>query len=293
MANVKELRGRIKSVSNIAQITKAMEMVASMKLRKVQARALSSRPYTEEIVKLGRHLSDCVGGDAELPLFKARDVKTTGVFVVTSDRGLCGAYNANVVSRLHRYIDKLKAEHGRECKLYIYGRKGYGYFHRRGFKVEKFFVEPPLDKMDFDAARQVVKELVSAFENGVVDEVRVFYTSFLSTARFAPNELEFLPVPSSELEDDVDHSMEFDYLLEPDPETLLNLLLPKYLETVIYGAMLESLAAEHASRRIAMKGATDAATRMRVDLRRIYNRARQESITKELLDIIGGTAAVS
>ena len=171
MANVKELRGRIKSVSNIAQITKAMEMVASMKLRKVQARALSSRPYTEEIVKLGRHLSDCVGGDAELPLFKARDVKTTGVFVVTSDRGLCGAYNTNVVSRLHRYIDQLKEEHGRDCKLYVYGRKGYGYFHRRGIAVEKFFVDPPLDKMVFDAARQVVKELVSAFETGVVDEV--------------------------------------------------------------------------------------------------------------------------
>ena len=144
MANVKELRGRIKSVSNIAQITKAMEMVASMKLRKVQARALSSRPYTEEIVALGRHLSDCVSGDAELPLFKAREVKTVGVFLVSSDRGLCGAYNANVTSRLHRFIDEQKSEHGRDVKLYIYGRKGYGYFYRRGFDVEKFFVEARL-----------------------------------------------------------------------------------------------------------------------------------------------------
>lgn len=293
MANVKELRVRIKSVSNIAQITKAMEMVASMKLRKVQARALSSRPYTEEIIALGRHLSDCVAGDAHLPLFKARDVKTVGVFLVSSDRGLCGAYNANVTSRLHRYIDAQKADHGREVKLYIYGRKGYGYFFRRGFDVEKFFVEPPLDKMDFAAAHAVVKELVAAFEDGVVDEVRVFHTSFLSAARFAPTDMEFLPVPRTGLEDDVDHSMEFDYLLEPDAETLLNLLLPKYLETIVYDAMLQSLAAEHASRRIAMKGATDAASRMTVDLRRIYNRARQESITKELLDIIGGTAAVS
>jgi len=293
MANVKELRGRIKSVSNIAQITKAMEMVASMKLRKVQARALSSRPYTEEIVALGRHLSDCVSGDAELPLFKAREVKTVGVFLVSSDRGLCGAYNANVTSRLHRFIDEQKSEHGRDVKLYIYGRKGYGYFYRRGFDVEKFFVEPPLDKMDFDAARAVVKELVGGFESGLLDEVRVFHTAFLSPARFEPTNLEFLPVPRSGLEDDVDHSMEFDYLLEPDAQTLLNRLLPKYLETIVYDAMLQSLAAEHASRRIAMKGATDAASRMSVELRRIYNRARQESITKELLDIVGGTAAVS
>ena len=290
MANVKELRGRIKSVKNIAQITKAMEMVASMKLRKVQAKALASRPYTEEIRALGQHLADCVGGGAELPLFDKREVKTMGVFLVTSDRGLCGAYNANMLARTHKFLDAQKAE-GRDCKLFVYGRKGYSYLYRRDFDVEKFFVEPPLDKMDFDAARLVVKELVAAFEEERVDSVRVFHTAFLTPAKFQPTDFQFLPM-TTELDDEVDHSMEFDYLLEPDAETLLNLLVPKYLETVIYDAMLQSLAAEHASRRMAMKGATDAASRMGVDLKRIYNRARQEGITKELLDIVGGTAAV-
>ena len=291
MANVKELRGRIKSVSNIAQITKAMEMVASMKLRKVQARALASRPYTAEIRALGQHLSDCVAGDAQLPLFSERDVKTVGVFVVTSDRGLCGAYNANVLAPLHRYVDEMKAS-GHKVLLYVYGRKGYSYLYRRDFEVEQFFVEPPLDKMDFDSARLVVKRLVGDFEAGKVDSVRVFFTQFLSVAKFAPSQIDFLPVPHTELEDGVDHSLELDYLLEPDAETLLSLLLPRYLETVIYDAMLQSLAAEHASRRMAMKGATDAASRMAVDLKRIYNRARQEGITRELLDIVGGAAAV-
>ncbi len=292
MANVKELRGRIKSVSNIAQITKAMEMVASMKLRKVQAKALASRPYAEEIRALGRHLSDCVGNDAELPLFTKREVKTTGVFLVTSDRGLCGAYNANMLARTHKAIDAMRAE-GRNVLLFVYGRKGYTYFYRRNYEVEKFFVEPPLDKMDFSSARLVVKELVEAFESGRVDEVRVFHTQFLSPAKFAPTDIPFLPVPTTEFEDDIDHSLEFDYLLEPNPETLLNHLVPRYLEVVVYDAMLQSLAAEHASRRMAMKGATDAASRMSKELRRIYNRARQESITKELLDIVGGSAAVS
>ncbi|MEM7204893.1 MAG: ATP synthase F1 subunit gamma [Planctomycetota bacterium] len=291
MANVKELRGRIKSVKNIAQITKAMEMVASMKLRKVQARALASRPYTEEIRTLGQHLSDCVANDAELPLFRSRPVSTVGVFVVTSDRGLCGAYNANILSRLHRYLDEQKAA-GRKVRLYVYGRKGYTYLYRRNFDVEKFFVEPPLDKMDFDGARMVVQKLVEDFESGVVDQVRLFYTSFLTVAKFAPTDVDFLPVPRSEFEDDVDHSLEYDYLLEPSAEALLDLLVPKYLETVVFDAMLQSLAAEHASRRMAMKGATDAASRMSVELQRIYNRARQESITKELLDIVGGATAV-
>lgn len=291
MANVKELRGRIKSVTNIAQITKAMEMVASMKLRKVQTRALASRPYTEEIKKLGRHLADVVADQAELPLYQVREPLVSGVLVLTSDRGLCGAYNANVLSRAHRHLDRVKAE-GRKYKLYVYGRKGYGYFYRRGFQIEKFFVDPPLDKMNFDAARMVVKELVDAYLGKAVDEVRLFHTAFLSVARFEPSETVFLPVPRTTLAEKEGQRMEFDYLLEPDPVTLFNLLLPKYLETVIYDAMLQSLAAEHASRRMAMKGATDAATRMGRELRRIYNRARQEKITKELLDIVGGAVAV-
>ncbi len=291
MANIKELRGRIKSVRSIQQITRAMEMVASMKLRKVQAKALAHRPYTVELRNLGQHLSASLAGDAQVTLFKPREVKTVGVFLVASDRGLCGAYNASILSRAHDFADRCK-EQGQQVKFFVYGRKGYSYLQRRGFEVERFFVEPPLDKMDFASARIVVGALVEQFEAGDIDEVRVFYTSFLSASRFAPDDIEFLPVPRESLDDESAGSRP-SYLLEPDPEALLNLLLPKYLETVVYDAMLQSLAAEHASRRVAMKGATDAATRMTTELKRVYNRVRQEAITKELLDIVGGTAAVS
>jgi F-type H+-transporting ATPase subunit gamma len=293
MANIKELRGRIKSVGSIAQITRAMEMVASMKLRKVQAKALAHRPYASEIRMLGRSLATGVAGEVELPLLRRREVRTVGVFLITSDRGLCGAYNSNVLARVHDFADRTKAA-GKGVKFFVYGRKGYTYLFRRKFEIERFFVDPPLDKMDYLSAREVVQALVEAFEGGTVDEVRVFHTAFLSTARFEPTDVEFLPVPSLETMTDGESAGTRDvYLIEPDHASLLNVLVPKYLETVVYDAMLQSLAAEYASRRIAMKGATDAASRMRTELRRVYNRARQESITKELLDIVGGANAVS
>lgn len=300
MANIKELRGRIKSVSNIAKITKAMEMVASMKLRKIQNRALAIRPYTEELRGLLGHLAASVSSDAEVDLFRAREKKTTGIFLVTSDRGLCGAYNTNVLAKVHAFEEDLKQrDPNRKLKFYVYGKKGYSYLGRRGYDVERFYAEPPLDSLDFAAARIVGKDLVDDFTSGKIDDVRIAFTAFESVARFTPQLDAFLPV-SEELaseaiadRDAKDRGHAHDYLLEPDAETLLELIIPRYLETVVFDAMLESLASEMASRRMAMKGATDAATRMGKELRMVYNRARQESITKELLDIVGGASAVS
>ena len=298
MANLRELRGRIKSTSNIAQITRAMEMVASMKLRKVQARAMAFRPYTEEIRGLVDHVSGHVAADAELPLFRKREVATTGVFLITSDRGLCGSYNANVLNHLRETEQRLRSEDpGRKVKYFCYGRKGYSYLNRRGRATERFFVEPPLDKADFSAARMVSDALVSAFETETVDQVVLCYTKFVSSARFEPTCEDFLPMGTalgdSGVRERKTATAGLRYLLEPDPATILNHLVPRYLDTVIFDAMVQSLASEYAARRMAMKAATDAASRMSRDLKRIYNRARQESITRELLDIIGGTAAVS
>ncbi len=294
MANLRELRGRIKSISNIAQITRAMEMVASMKLRRVQAKATSFRPYTEEIRGLVDHVSKHVAADADLPLFRRREVSTTGVFLITSDRGLCGSYNTNVLNHV-RDTEKLLCppDSDRKLKFFCYGRKGYSHLNRRGYDIERFFVEPPLDKAEFKAARMVSDALVSAFESGTVDQIVIFYTRFASSVRFEPTYEDFLPMGLALGGEEKTPSIASSYLLEPDPATILNRLVPRFLDTVIFDAMVQSLASEHASRRIAMKGATDAASRMGKELKRIYNRARQESITKELLDIIGGTAAVS
>ena len=294
MANLKELRVRIKSVASIAQITRAMEMVASMKMRKVQGKAQSFHPYTDEI----RHMIEAIAGRvesaAELPLFQAREVKTTGIFLLTSDRGLCGSYNSNILLELRRMIEAIKAEHPeRKLKFYVYGRKGYAWLTRRGYDVERFFVEPALDKATFDSAKLVGKALVEAWTGGVVDEVRIFYSRFASMIKFIPTSLPFLPVSTMAVGEDATKSTQGDYLLEPDATTVLNQLLPRYLETVVFDSMLQALASEHSSRRMAMKTATDAAVRMNKQLKKVYNRARQENITKELLDIVGGASAVS
>ena len=293
MANLKELRGRIKSVASIAQITGAMEMVASMKLRKVQTKAQGFAPYTAEIRDMIFRIAAKVAGEEDVPLFQVRDVKTVGVFVISSDRGLCGSYNSNLLSALRKKIDALKAE-GKQVKFWVYGRKGYAWLQRRGFDVERFFVEPPLDKADFTSAKLVAQELVDAFSSGQVDEMRMFTTRFQSMVKFVPTDATFLPIKTIAVGDDAEQQkMELDFLIEPDATTVFNSLMPRYLETVVFDAMLQALTSEHASRRMAMKGATDAAGRMQKDLKKIYNRARQESITKELLDIVGGASAVS
>lgn len=291
MANLKELRGRIKSVASIAQITRAMEMVASMKLRKVQAKAQAFHPYVDEIRHMIELLAGRVGASADVPLFQGRDVKTVGFFVVASDRGLCGSYNSNLLFGLKKVVDALKAE-GKQAKFWVYGRKAYAWLTRRGFAVERFFVEPSLDKADFAAAKLVGQALVEAFSTGAVDEVRVYYTRFQSMIKFVPTDAPFLPIRSIAVGDAATQRYELDFLLEPDAATVFNRLLPRYLETVVFDAMLQSLTSEHASRRMAMKGATDAAVRMNKGLKKVYNRARQENITKELLDIVGGANAV-
>lgn len=296
MGSIRELRGRIRSVGNIAKITKAMEMVASMKLRRVQARAQALRPYTGEVRKLVEHLSEHVGPDANRPLFEQREVKAVGVFLVTSDRGLCGAYNSNMMLKLLGLIDRLKQRYpGAKLKFFCYGRKGYSYLNRRSYDIERFFVDPPLDKLNFDSARMASQALVESFEKGVVDEVVLAYTRFASASRFEPTFEQFLPVSNVKLwgDDNIPSTKPSDYLLEPDADAIFDRLIPKYLETVVFDAMMQSLTSEHASRRMAMKGATDAAGRMGKTLRKVYNRARQEKITKELMDIVGGTAAVS
>ncbi|MFN6194625.1 MAG: ATP synthase F1 subunit gamma [Planctomycetota bacterium] len=297
MANLKELRGRIKSVASIAQITRAMEMVASMKLRKVQSKAQGFRPYVEEIRRMIAAVADKVAGEGDVPLFNVREVGTVGYLVIASDRGLCGSYNSNLLFALKKAADEQVAK-GRKVKFWVYGRKAYAWLTRRGFAVERFFVEPPLDKADFAAAKVVGQALVEAFTSDAVDEMRIFSTRFQSMIKFVPTDAQFLPIRSICVGDKAaagaaQAAFAADFLVEPDATTIFNRLMPRFLETVVFDAMLQALTSEHASRRMAMKGATDAAVRMNKGLKKVYNRARQENITKELLDIVGGASAVS
>ena len=291
MANVKELRGRIKSVGNIKQITRAMEMVATTKLRRFQDRAVASRPYAEEIATLVGHLASVLGDDvADLPLFRKGTGEATALLVVSSDRGLCGAYNSNLFRELEGWLAD-HAQHERPVRFYVYGRKAYQYLLRRGREVERFFVEPVLEKIDYRGAATVSRQLVETFLSGEVADVKILYTAFESVVRYVPRVVPFLPVESTGLA--AEDESRGDVLLEPDAATIFESLVPRYLETRIYNALLEALTSEYASRRVSMKNATDAATDMQGVLKGIYNRKRQETITKELLDIVGGAEALS
>lgn len=303
MANLKELRGRIKSVASIAQITRAMEMIASMRLRKVQAKAQTFFPYAQEMREMIERLAAKVGTETGLPWFRTEPPKTTGVLIITSDRGLCGSYNTNMFKAMADLAAEVRAvDPDRKLKFWCYGRKGYAWLTRRGYTVERFFVEPPLDKLDFNAARLIARTLADAFLDRTVDNMRIYYTHFASMARFEPRNERFLPVMSRDFVT-TQHNRaaqaataevsDTDFLMEPEPQRLFEVMIPRYLETMIFDAMLQGLASEHASRRMAMKSATDAAVRMQKGLKKVYNRARQETITKELLDIVGGASAVS
>jgi len=293
MASVKDLRIRIKSVGSIKQITRAMEMVATTKLRRFQDRAVASRPYAEEIAGLVQHLAGVLGEDAlDQPLFQPGTGKKTAVLFVSSDRGLCGAYNSTLFSMLEGWLPGHCAEKEIEetdVDFFVYGRKANQYLGKRGLTIAQYITEPALESIDFAAAARVARILSEAFLSGEYAEIKILYTAFESMVRYKPGFIDFLPVAAPAAEDGETGG---DMILEPDAGTIFEHLVPRYLETRIFNALLESLTSEYASRRFSMKNATDAATDMQKDLQGQYNRLRQELITKELLDIVGGAEAV-
>lgn len=291
MASIRDLRSRIKSVGSIRQITRAMEMVATTKLRRFQERAVASRPYAQEVTGMVTRLAALLGDDVgDRMLFQRGAGERTLILLVTSDRGLCGAYNSNVFKALEQW---LKDHPGRQVDYYVYGRKGYQYLTRRGREVERFLVEPALEQMDYRGAARAARLLVEAFSTRKYADVLVLYTAFESVVRYVPRAIQLLPVEAASLQKGASATKATgDVLLEPDANTIFDRLVPRYLETRVYNALLESLTSEYASRRVSMKNATDAAKTMQGALKRVYNRKRQENITKELLDIVGGAEAV-
>lgn len=288
MASLRDLRSRIKSVGNIKQITRAMEMVATTKLRRFQDRAISSRPYAQEIAQLLGRMSAAMGDKLESrPVFAPGSGKAVAMLVVGSDRGLCGAYNSGLFAALEQWLE---ANPGTEVHFFVYGKRAYQYLQKRGLRIERYFADPPLEKIDYRLAKFTAKTLLDAFLSGQYREVLVHYTAFESMAKYVPTTIPFLPVQSAEKS--AQDSNASDVILEPSVEALLDKLVPRYLETRIFNALLEAITSEYASRRMAMKNATDAATDMQALLKGVYNRKRQEGITKELLDIVGGAEAL-
>lgn len=313
-AQLRELRRRTRSVQNIKKITRAMELIATSRIAKAQARVEDSRPYSEEITKvLSALATSAVNLDSPL-LVERENPQRAAVLVITSDRGMAGGYNANVL-RAAEELQALLREEGKTPKLYVIGRKGVNFYRFRQREIVESwtgFSEQPRYENALEAGRTLITAFLAgaddddsgAGEDGVegVDELHVVYNEFRSmlsqvptARRVAPLEIEYLEeVAEEEQQQDSDRSGPLpSYEFEPDAEELLGHLLPKYVSTRIYSALLEAAASESAARRQAMKAATDNASELIEDLTREANQARQGQITQEISEIVGGAEALS
>lgn len=289
-AQLRAIRRRIRSVQSTMKITRAMELIAASQIRRAQQRVQQARPYAELIT---RAIGDLTGQaqDLEHPLLEERpEPKGAAVFVVTSDRGLAGAYNANVLRRGEELLQALRDE-GKEPRLYVTGRKGQGYYRFRGRKVEQQW-QGFSDRPSYDHAKEIGDTIIDAFVSREVDEIFGVYTDYLSALTQRAEARRFLPLVVEEVEIEEEGPYPL-YLFEPDPQTILDSLLPRYIEMRVYAALLESAASELAARQKAMKAATDNADDLIKSLTRVANQARQAEITTEISEIVGGAEALS
>lgn len=287
-SELQDLRKRKQSVESTKQITRAMEMIAASRIQKARRRLRQSRPYAEMIKEIIQGLA----ASAEVqdhPLLSTHDeIETVAVHVVTSDRGLCGAYNANVLSRTEQLIRE-EREEDHEIVLYVSGQKGIDYFRFRGWSPERTwsgFSERP----DIADAETIADTLMEGYAEGRLDRVWVVYTDFESAMVQNPYAMKVLPVPQEEFEGGEEMSAEFIY--EPSPEEILDRLIPRYVEARVYRAHLEAAASEHAMRQRAMKQATENAEEVAEELEREINQARQSQITQQITQISGAAEAM-
>ena len=291
MAVGKELRGKIKSFENTKKITKAMEMVSASKMRKAQDRMRAARPYAEKIRNITANLAQA-NPEYRSPYMRKIDApKSIGFIVVTSDKGLCGGLNTNVLRAVtNRMRDVQQA--GGSVQAVAIGNKGLGFLNRIGVKVVGYAVQlgdaPHLDKMVGP-----VKVMLDAFAAGELDAVQLCYTKFVNTMTQEPIIEQFLPLSSEGLQSSATDKHVWDYIYEPEPSVVIDELLKRYAEALVYQAVAENMASEHAARKVAMKAATDNAGNLIDELKLVYNKTRQAAITTELSEIVSGAAAIS
>lgn len=305
-AQLRVLRRRITSVSSMKKITKAMELVATSRIGKAQARVEASLPYARAMT--GVMTSLATNASINHPLLQPREnPRRAGVLVVTADKGMCGAYNANVIKTAEQLVTRL-SEEGKVPVLYVAGRRGVAHYKFRDRPVEHSWTGFS-DQPTVGDAQEITRTLLAAFmagdddkdddpgEDGIlgVDELHIVHTRFVSLLTQTPNPRQLAPLEVEEVEEHEleEHVLLPDYEFEPNPEALLGALLPKYITTRVYAALIDAAASELASRRRAMKAATDNAEEMIKTLRRSANAARQAAITQEISEIVGGASALS
>jgi F-type H+-transporting ATPase subunit gamma len=293
MASLKDVKTKIGGVKKTSQITSAMNMVAAAKLRGAQQKMEDFRPYTEKFNQAMTNLSANMES-GQFPLMEVRNVETVELVIVTSDRGLCGSFNANIFKTTEKLIDQYESE-GKKISLVCVGKKGNAYFKKTG-KVRKAYTDIMGNFQMFNA-RSIAQDIAANFLAGESDKVQVLYGKFLSVAVQRPEVEVLLPVQPevSETEETAGAATgpgAGDYIYEPSPTEIMDVLLPLYMNVMIYHAMLETGASEHAARMTAMDNATRACKDMIHDLTLLYNKARQAGITAELMDIVGGAEAL-
>ncbi|AVO40885.1 F0F1 ATP synthase subunit gamma [Simplicispira suum] len=289
MAAGKEIRGKIKSVENTKKITKAMEMVAASKMRKAQDRMRAARPYSEKVRNIAVHLGQA-NPEYIHPFMKINDAKAAGVIVVTTDKGLCGGMNTNVLRAVTGKLRELQSA-GVAIEAVAIGNKGLGFLNRVGAKVVAHATglgdTPHLDKLIGP-----VKVLLDAYAKGEVNAVYLSYTRFINTMRQESVVEQLLPLSSKDMHSSSGSTTGWDYIYEPDAQSVIDELLVRYVESLIYQAVAENMASEQSARMVAMKAATDNAGTVIGELKLVYNKTRQAAITKELSEIVAGAAAV-
>jgi F-type H+-transporting ATPase subunit gamma len=287
MPSGKEIRNKIKSVENTRKITKAMEMVAASKMRKAQDRMRASRPYGEKIRRVASHLSHALTEYRHPFLINREPVKSVGLITVTSDKGLCGGLNSNVLRLSLNHMKRWEGE-GKTLQVTAIGNKGLGFMQRAGARVVSHVTglgdTPHLEKLIGP-----VKVQLDAYIKGEIDALYICYTRFINTMKQEPVMEQLLPLPSEFAGSD---KKKWDYLYEPDAKTVIDDLLIRYVEALIYQSVAENMASEQSARMVAMKSASDNAKTVIGDLKLVYNKARQAAITKELSEIVSGAAAV-
>ena len=286
MANLKDIRNRIKSVKSIQQVTSAMKMVAAAKMRRAQENMEKARPYSSRMAELLNTLIPEIDRSL-MPELNVREIKKTLFVVVTADRGMAGAFNTNVLREAHRAIDEVGMENS---DIICIGKKSFGYFKNRNYSIAVNYIDF-WNELRFTHAMEFGEEIISRFVNGKVDQVRVIYNRFINVARQEIKNDIFLPM-SNDLE-----AKESDYnperLFEPSKEEVVKTIIPRYLNTQMWQFLLESNASEQAARMLAMENATSNANDMIKDLKLQFNKARQTSITTEMLEIVSGAEALS
>jgi len=287
MPSGKEIRNKIKSVENTRKITKAMEMVAASKMRKAQDRMRASRPYGEKIRRVAANLSNALT-EYKHPFLEKREQKAVGLVLVTSDKGLCGGLNSNVLRLVLSKMKEFDAQ-GKKLKATCIGNKGFGFMQRTGANIVSHVVglgdTPHLEKLI-----GAVKLQLDAYMNGEIDALYVGYTRFINTMKQEPVFEQLLPLSEETVK--ADHQPGWDYVYEPDAQAVIDDLLIRYIEALIYQAVAENMASEQSARMVAMKSASDNAKNVIGELKLVYNKARQAAITKELSEIVSGAAAV-